>query len=97
LHQGSARLILNRDAFSISVGAEASSGFIEEAGDGTGQPVVPPRLLVDATASYRFGFFQLYVQGFNLTNQTVLVARRPFGARPMAPMAVQGGLRAEWP
>lgn len=96
-HQGAARLILNRDALSLSVGAELSSGFIEEAGDGVGQPVVPGRVLVDATASYRLGLFQFYVQGTNLTNQRLVVARRPFGARPLAPLAVQGGVRIQWP
>ncbi|MBL8920636.1 MAG: TonB-dependent receptor [Myxococcaceae bacterium] len=96
-HQGSARLIMNRDALSLSVGAEFTSGFIEEAGDGVGQPVVPGRLLLDATASYRVGLFQFYVQGTNLTNQRLVVARRPFGARPLAPLAVQGGVRVQWP
>lgn len=96
-HQGSARLIMNREALSLSVGVEASSGFLEEAGDGTRQPVVPARALVDATASYRLGAFQFYVTGTNLTNQQVIAARRPFGARPIAPIAVQGGVRAQWP
>lgn len=96
-HQGSARLIVTRQALSVSVGAEASSGFLEEAGTGEGQPQVPARLLVDATASYQLGPFQLYAQGTNLTNQRLLVARRPFGSRPLAPLAFQAGLRAQWP
>jgi Fe(3+) dicitrate transport protein len=96
-HQGSARLIVNRQALSVSVGAEFSSGFVEEAGDGTGQPTVPGRVLLDATASYRVGAFQFYAQGTNLTNQQVVVARRPFGARPLAPLAVQAGVRVQWP
>jgi Fe(3+) dicitrate transport protein len=96
-HQGAARLIVNREAFSASVGLEGSSGFLEAAGDGRGQPVVPPRLLLDASVSYRLGAFQVYAQGTNLTNQQVLAARRPFGSRPIAPVAVQLGLRAEWP
>lgn len=96
-HQGSARLIVNRQALSVSVGAEFSSGFVEEAGDGTRQPTVPGRVLLDATASYRVGAFQFYAQGTNLTNQQVVVARRPFGARPLAPLAVQAGVRVQWP
>jgi Fe(3+) dicitrate transport protein len=96
-HQGSARLIVNRQALSVSVGAEFSGGFVEEAGDGTGQPTVPGRVLLDATASYRVGAFQFYAQGTNLTNQQVVVARRPFGARPLAPLAVQAGVRVQWP
>ncbi|MDX2014980.1 MAG: TonB-dependent receptor [Myxococcaceae bacterium] len=97
MHQGSARLIVNREALSLSVGAEYSSGFVEEAGDGMGQPTVPGRVLLDATASYRVGAFQFYAQGMNLTNQQVVVARRPFGARPLAPLAVQAGVRVQWP
>ncbi len=97
MHQGSARLIFNRDALSLSVGAEFSGGVVEEAGDGLSQPTVPGRVLLDATASYRVGLFQFYAQGMNLTNQQVVVARRPFGARPLAPLAVQAGVRVQWP
>jgi Fe(3+) dicitrate transport protein len=97
MHQGSARLIVNREALSLSVGAEFSSGFFEEAGDGTSRPAVPGRVLLDATASYRLGLFQLYAQGTNLTNQRLVVARRPFGARPLAPFALQAGVRVQWP
>jgi Fe(3+) dicitrate transport protein len=70
---------------------------LEEAGDGTAQPVVPTRVLLDASASYQLGPVTLYVQGNNLTNQAALVARRPFGARPLAPLSVQGGVKLSWP
>lgn len=96
-HQGAARLIFNRDDFSASVGLEASSGFLELAGPGATEPSVPPRVLLDATVSQRLGAFQLYATGTNLTNQQVLVARRPYGARPLAPLSMQVGVRADWP
>ncbi len=96
-HQGAARLVFNRDDFSASVGVEANSGFLELAGTGANEPMVPARVLLDATVSQRLGAFQLYATGTNLTNQQQVVARRPYGARPLAPLSMQVGVRAEWP
>lgn len=96
MHQGSARVLVSRGPFAASVGAELGGGFLEQAGTGEGLQV-SPRLLIDATASYRVGPFQFYAQGTNLTNQLVLAARRPFGARAVAPLALQGGVRVQWP
>jgi len=97
MHQAAGRLLFQRQALSLSVGVEVNGAVLEEAGDGTAQPVVPTRVLLDASASYQFGPVTLYVQGNNLTNQAALVARRPFGARPLAPLSVQGGVKLSWP
>ena len=39
---------------------------------------------------------QLYLQVRNLTNAADIAARRPFGARPIAPRWVQVGLKAQY-
>jgi Fe(3+) dicitrate transport protein len=94
-HQASARVVLDWKALSASVGFEASGGFREEAE--AGAPIAGQRALLDASASYALGAFTFYVQGSNLLNQRSIAARRPFGARPIAPLAVQGGVKARWP
>ena len=55
--------------------------------------LVPGRVLLDATASVDFGAARFYVTATNLTNQSALVARRPFGARPQAPLLFQAGFK----
>lgn len=71
----------------------------EAAGQGTASSdlVTDQVRQIDASASYkpRTGL-TLYVNGRNLTDQRALVARRPFGARPSAPMTVQAGVKAEF-
>lgn len=71
----------------------------EVAGQGAATAdVVTDRLLtLDASAFYVLGRgVSLYVNGRNLTNQRALVSRRPFGARPNAPLTIQSGLKAEF-
>jgi Fe(3+) dicitrate transport protein len=97
MHQATGRLTLTRDALSVSVGLEVNGALLEEAGNGSTQPWVPTRSLLDAAVSYQFENVRLYVQGNNLLNQSTLVARRPYGARPLAPLSVQGGIKVDWP
>ncbi len=71
----------------------------EKAGQGVATPdVVTDRLVqLDASAYYRLARgVSLYVNGRNLTNQRALVARRPLGARPNAPLMVQSGVKADF-
>ena len=67
----------------------------EVAGAGTPDESVriPGRLLLDATASLELGPARFYVTATNLTNQAALVSRRPFGARPQAPLLFQAGVK----
>ncbi len=97
MHQGALRLRFEWQSVRLSVGAEASGAFREEAQSSETSPLVPMRLLLDATASFRIGPATFYAQGTNLLNAETLVARRPFGARPLAPLAIQTGLRLDWP
>lgn len=96
-HQAGARVLLERGPLSASVGMELDGAFFEEATNGTGNALsVPSRLLIDATASYEVGPLRLYVSGTNLTNQSGLVARRPYGLRGLAPLNVMFGVKALW-
>lgn len=97
VHQATGRLTLTRGALSLSAGLEVNGALLEEAGTGGAQPWVPTRYLVDAAISYQVSNVRVYLQGNNLLNQATLVARRPFGARPLAPLSVQGGLKVDWP
>ncbi len=54
---------------------------------------IPGRFLLDSTASWSFGDAKLYATATNLANRHDLVARRPFGARPEAPLMIQIGLK----
>ena len=52
--------------------------------------------VLDASISGKpLRFLTLYVTGRNLTNQAYIVGRRPYGARPGAPLSIQGGLKVE--
>lgn len=94
-HQLSARLRAERGPLELGVGLVYYGELREVAGQG---PVaagfrVPGRWLFDATASWSFGAAKLYATATNLGNRSDLVARRPFGARPEAPMMVQMGFK----
>ena len=94
MHQAAGRLLLERGPFSASVGLEVNGAFYEEAGNGdSSQLSVPTRMLLDATASYDFGPARFYLTGNNLLNEKTLVARRPYGARGLAPLNVIAGVR----
>ena len=94
-HQGQLRLRASKGPVEIGVGAVYYGQTRELAG--VGEPaaavLVPQRVLLDATASVDFGAARFYVTATNLTNQAALVARRPFGARPEAPLLLQVGLK----
>ncbi len=94
-HQLSLRLRAERGPFELGVGAVYYGELREIAGSG---PVpdelrVPARWLLDATASWTFGDAKIYATATNLANRHDLVSRRPFGARPEAPLMVQMGFK----
>lgn len=98
-HQASGRLELSKGPWALGAGVEVQGAFAEEAAAGsTSQLLVPTRVLLDATASWALDDgFTLYVSGQNLTNSQALVARRPSGARPLAPLNVSFGVKARLP
>lgn len=94
-HQGQVRLRAAKGPLELGVGAAYYGPTRELAG--VGEPsaavLIPGRVLLDATASVDFGAARFYVTATNLTNQSALVARRPFGARPQAPLLFQAGFK----
>lgn len=94
-HQGQLRLRAAKGPVELGVGAAYYGQTRELAG--VGEPnasvLVPGRLLLDATASVDVGAARFYATATNLTNQSALVARRPFGARPQAPLLFQVGFK----
>ena len=94
-HQGQLRLRAAKGPVELGVGAVYYGQTRELAG--VGEPgaavIIPARVLLDATASVEFGAARFYATATNLTNQSALVARRPFGARPQAPLLFQVGFK----
>jgi Fe(3+) dicitrate transport protein len=94
-HQGQLRLRASKGPVELGVGAVYYGAMRELAGTGPIDPavLVPGRLLFDATASVDFGAARIYATATNLSNDSALVSRRPFGARPQAPLLVQVGFK----
>lgn len=95
MHQGQLRLRGSWRNYELGVGAMYYGDVREVAGRGdiADEQLVPGRVLMDLTASADFGPARAYLTINNLTNQSALVSRRPFGARPQAPLTVQVGLK----
>ncbi len=94
-HQLSLRLRAERGPVELGMGVVYYGEVREIAGQGpiSDEVRVPGRWLIDATASWSFGDAKIYATGTNLANRHDLVARRPFGARPVAPLMIQVGLK----
>jgi Fe(3+) dicitrate transport protein len=76
--------------------------FVERMREVAGQGELTPGLytdryaMLDAVASYTIlKGLKVYLRGDNLTNSQPIVARRPFGARPLKPLLVQAGIKWE--
>jgi Fe(3+) dicitrate transport protein len=91
--QGLVRLRANKGIFEVGVGAHFVGEMRELAGQGDTTFKVPSRLIFDANASLNLGDASIYFTATNLTNQTSVVATRPFGARPQAPLMVNLGFK----
>ncbi len=97
--QLTASIGVERREAGLNVALTSVGKMREMAGQGPATPdLVTDRLLtIDASAYYDLGHgMSLYVNGRNLTNQRALVARRPLGARPNAPLMVQTGVKAHF-
>ena len=95
LHQVSVRVRGEKGPFEAGLGLVYYGEVRELAGQGPipSELRVPGRFLLDATASWSFGDAKIYATATNLANRHDLVARRPFGARPEAPLMIQVGLK----
>jgi Fe(3+) dicitrate transport protein len=99
VHQANASIGLERRRFGFNVAGTFVDEMWEHAGQGTPNPgdKTDAYFLLDASAKYRiFSFLELYVNGRNLTNERYVASRRPFGARPGAPLWTTVGVRGEF-
>ena len=95
LHQASLRLGVQWKTLAWNVSATFVSAMREEAGQGDAVRT-DEQYILDTLVSWNFwDGFTLYGKVDNVLNQTPIVSRRPFGARPSRPLMVQGGVRWE--
>jgi Fe(3+) dicitrate transport protein len=59
-------------------------------------PDTDPYFVMDVVGRVRFDPVEAYVRLQNITNTRAIVARRPFGARPTAPLSVQVGFQVNF-
>jgi Fe(3+) dicitrate transport protein len=98
-HQANATVGIEKKQLGLNVGGTFVDAMWEHAGHGTPAPgdKTDAYFLLDASAKYRlFEHVELYVNGRNLTNDRYIASRRPFGARPGAPLWVLAGVRGEF-
>lgn len=98
-HQASASLGLETTYFGGSVAGTFVSAMREVAGSGApaeGEATDPHFLLDASLKASPFSFLSIYVTGKNLLDMRYVASRRPFGARPGAPVNVQAGVKATY-
>ena len=98
-HQASASIGVEKKAFGMSVAGTFVDEMWEHAGHGTAKPgdKTDAYFLLDTSARYRLlEHVELYVNGRNLTNDRYIASRRPYGARPGAPLWLIAGVRGEF-
>ncbi len=97
LHQVYATAGVETKRFGIYLNALYVSQMREIAGQGEADAgeLTDELLTFDASASVNLFGGKLYLNARNLTNNVVIVSRRPFGARPNAPRMVQLGFKYE--
>jgi Fe(3+) dicitrate transport protein len=96
-HQGGAEIVLEHARLgSVGASTSARSGMWDVAGQGaipedTG---IPPLVVLDLAAHLRItNGVELYGTMTNVTNTAVVTSWRPYGARPMAPMQIDVGIK----
>jgi Fe(3+) dicitrate transport protein len=98
-HQANASVGLERKRMGLNVAGTFVDSMWERAGHGDAArgDKTDAYFLLDASAKYRLlDHVELYVNGRNLTNDRYIASRRPFGARPGAPLWVLAGVRGEF-
>jgi Fe(3+) dicitrate transport protein len=98
-HQLALSIGIERKELAVNVAGTYVSAMRELAGQG--EPLAgeatDPYFLLDASASYKpLSFLTVYAVGRNLLNAAYIASRRPFGARPGAPISVQAGAKIEF-
>ena len=98
-HQANASVGMEKKQLGLNLSGTFVDAMWEHAGHGNELPgdKTDAYFLLDASAKYRlFDHVELYVNGRNLTNDRYIASRRPFGARPGAPLWVLAGVRGEF-
>lgn len=98
-NQVSGAVGIERTDWGLNVAGTFVDSMREAAGQGTPRPgtLTDPYFLLDASAKYRVvKHVELYVNGRNLTNTEYIASRRPFGARPGAPIWFMVGVRGDF-
>lgn len=98
-NQASGAIGVERPEWGVNVAGTFVDSMREKAGQGTPKPgaLTDPYFLLDASAKYKvLPHVELYVNGRNLLDQRYIASRRPFGARPGAPLWVMVGVRGDF-
>jgi Fe(3+) dicitrate transport protein len=98
-HQASASVGLEKGVWGVNVSGTFVDAMWEHAGQGDPKPgdKTDAYFLLDGAARYKVvPHVEVYVLGRNLTNDRYIASRRPFGARPGAPLWVIGGIRGDF-
>lgn len=96
-HRGSLRLGVTDEVFEFFVNASYTGEMREEAGQGQDGLFTDNFAMLDVLVRYEIlEGVRLYARGENLTNTQPIASRRPFGARPVRPLVIQGGVKAEF-
>ena len=93
-HQISGHLGVAGLSWGLDIGLLYISEMREEAGSGDDGELTDPIFHLDAAARYLpADWVEVYLKGENLTAETPIAARRPYGARPGKPLLVMGGAK----
>jgi Fe(3+) dicitrate transport protein len=98
-HQIAASAGVELKRFAANIAGTYVSPMREIAGQGTAEPgaATDGYFLLDASVSYKaWSGLTAYVVGRNLLNMTYVASRRPFGARPGAPIWIQAGAKLDF-
>lgn len=98
-HQLALSAGLERRVWAVNVSGTYVGTMREVAGQGPAPAteLTDAYFLLGASASYKLtSWLKVYATGTNLLNQAYLASRRPYGARPGAPLMVNVGAKAEF-
>jgi Fe(3+) dicitrate transport protein len=98
-NQLSGSLGLEKAPWGVNVAGTFVDSMRERAGQGTPRPgdLTDAYFLLDASVKYKIiPQVELYVNGRNLLDDRYIASRRPYGARPGAPLWILGGVRGEF-
>jgi len=95
-HQAALTIGVTHELWGLNLGVTYFDKMRETAGTGD-EPQTDVSWLLDASVSYRpLDWMDIYVTGENLANQQVIASRRPYGARPIRPLQLMGGIRLRY-